>query len=68
MTDRLLRISDILGDKRKNIPALVPVHPATWYRWMEQGRAPKPIKFGRISCWQESAVRKLMEEGHGGQQ
>jgi predicted DNA-binding transcriptional regulator AlpA len=65
MTDRLLRLADIVGSKRKKTAGLIPVHEATWFRWVQSGRVPPPIKFGHISCWPESTIKALMESGIG---
>ena len=40
----LLRESDIIGNKRKGKPALVPVARSTLRVWINRGRFPAPIR------------------------
>lgn len=56
-----LRIRDIIGDRRRGIPGLIPVSAATWYSWIAAQRAPKPVKLGRTSVWRAEDIRTLIE-------
>lgn len=56
--ERLLRINQIVGRS-----GLIPVSRSTWYAMVAAGRAPKPIKLGRVSLWRVSDVRALIAEG-----
>lgn len=56
-----LRIRDIIGDRRRGIPGLIPVSPATWYSWIAAHRAPKPVKLGRTSVWRVEDIRTLIQ-------
>lgn len=57
----LVRLSQILGDKKKGIPAVIPVSKSTWWAGVRTGRYPKPIKLGeRTTCWDVSEIRKLI--------
>lgn len=38
----LLRIWQILGDKKRGIPALIPIGRASFYRGIQEGRYPAP--------------------------
>jgi prophage regulatory protein len=57
-----LRIRDIIGDRRRGIPGLIPVSPATWYSWIAAQRAPKPVKLGRTSVWRVEDIRAFVEQ------
>jgi predicted DNA-binding transcriptional regulator AlpA len=56
-----LRIRDIIGDRRRGMPGLIPMSPATWYSWINTQRAPKPVKLGRTSVWRAEDIRALIE-------
>ena len=38
----------------------VPVSSATWWRWVRDGRAPPPVKLGRITAWRSSDIRAFL--------
>lgn len=57
----LVRLSQILGDKKKGIPPIIPVSKSTWWAGVKSGRYPKPIKLGeRTTCWNVLDIRKLI--------
>jgi predicted DNA-binding transcriptional regulator AlpA len=39
----------------------VPVSQATWWRWIQEGRAPRPVKFGSVAMWRCEDVRAFLE-------
>ena len=50
MAQRVIRISDLASTKGK--PGLLPVSPATFWRWVKEGKAPAPFKLGaNITVW-----------------
>lgn len=58
-----LRIWQILGDKRRGLPALIPVSRSTWYLGIGNGRYPSPIKLSeRISAWRVEDIKKLIDK------
>lgn len=61
--DALLRISQIIGTP--NTPALLNIGRTQFYRLIQEGRFPKPIKLGHMSMWRASdalrAIGKLTE-------
>ena len=64
MSERLLRISDIIPLKKSGKDALVPVSRSTWWAGVKAGRFPQPVKLGpRTTCWKMSDIQKLVEEG-----
>jgi prophage regulatory protein len=44
MAQRVGRISEVATTKHKK--GIVPVSPATWWRWVAEGKAPAPFKLG----------------------
>ena len=57
----LVRLSQILGDKKKGIPPIIPVSKSTWWAGVKSGRFPKPIKLGeRTTCWNVLDIRQLI--------
>ncbi len=58
----LVRLSQILGDKKKGIPPIIPVSKSAWWAGVKSGRYPKPIKLGeRTTCWNVADILKLIE-------
>ncbi|MBW4054385.1 MAG: AlpA family phage regulatory protein [Proteobacteria bacterium] len=59
----LVRLSQILGDKKKGIPPIIPVSKSTWWDGVKSGRFPKPIKLGeRTTCWNVLDIRQLINK------
>jgi len=66
ITKRLLRLRDILGDKKANppIPPMIPISKSSWYAGIEAGRYPKPIYLGpNIAAWRLEDILRLVERG-----
>ena len=60
----LVRLSQILGDKKKGIPAIIPVSKSSWWAGVKSGRYPKPIKLGeRTTCWNVIDIRQIIKDG-----
>ena len=56
-----LNIQQILGNKKANIPALIPVSRKTWLEGCETGLYPKPVKISkRINGWRVADIEKLI--------
>jgi prophage regulatory protein len=63
----LVRLSQILGDKNKGIPPIIPVGKSTWWEGVKSGRYPKPIKLGeRTTCWNVRDIRQLINQSEAG--
>jgi len=59
----LVRLSQILGDKKKGIPPIIPVSKSAWWAGVKSGRYPKSIKLGeRTTCWNVEDIRQLIEQ------
>lgn len=64
-----LRLPQIIGDRKKGIPAIIPVSRATWWAGVASGRYPKGVKLGpNTTAWSVEAIRSLIAntsaEGH----
>jgi len=56
-----LRLNQILGDPRSNIPALIPVSKSSWWAGVNAGRFPRGIKLGpRTTAWTVESIRALI--------
>lgn len=54
-----LRLKQIVGDPGANppIPAIIPVGKSTWWKWVQEGKAPAAIKLGpRITAWRAEEI------------
>lgn len=55
MANNLLRLSQI-------VPGRIPVAPSTWWRWVADGTAPKPVKLGpRTTAWRAEDIERFIE-------
>lgn len=63
--NRLLRLPQIIGGQmRKGAEwePIIPVSKSTWWKWVKEGKAPKPIKQGaKITMWHEDEIAKFIE-------
>lgn len=67
MKRRVGRISDVATTKDKK--GIVPVSPATWWRWCASGRAPAPFKIGpNTTVWDLDQVEQFLAQQAEGQQ
>ncbi|TAN71432.1 MAG: AlpA family phage regulatory protein [Methylobacter sp.] len=56
-----LRIWQIVGDKKRNIPALIPVSRSTFLSRVKDGTYPQPVKLGERSvAWRVEGIRALI--------
>lgn len=57
-----VRLSQILGDKKKGITPIIPVSKSSWWEGIKSGRYPASVKLGeRTTCWRVEDIRKLIE-------
>lgn len=57
-----VRLSQILGDKKKGITPIIPVSKSSWWDGVKSGRYPASVKLGeRTTCWRVEDIRKLIE-------
>lgn len=58
---KLLRLTQIIGDKQKGIEPLIPIGKSSWWNGVKTGRFPQPIKLGsKTTCWRESDILALI--------
>lgn len=61
-----VRLPQIIGDKKRGIPAFIPVSKTAWWDGVKSGRFPKPVKLGpRTTAWRADEVRKLVGNCEG---
>ncbi|NTW65321.1 MAG: AlpA family phage regulatory protein [Nitrospirae bacterium] len=57
----LMRLSQILGDKKKGIQPIIPISKSSWWAGVKAGRYPKPVKLSaRCTCWRVDDIRALI--------
>ena len=48
--------------------AVVPVSASTWWRWIAQGKAPRPVKLSdRVTAWRAEDIQAFMAAQGSGQ-
>jgi prophage regulatory protein len=56
-----LRLKQIIGDKKTNTPALIPVSRSAWWSGIRNGIYPSGVKLGvRTTAWRVESIRALM--------
>ncbi len=56
-----LRIWHIIGNKKTNIPALIPISGTSFLNGVKSGKYPKPVKLGeRTTAWRVEDIRELI--------
>ena len=57
-----LRLAQIIGDKKRNIPALIPISRTSFLNGVKSGIYPQPVKLGeRTTAWKVQDIRELIE-------
>jgi prophage regulatory protein len=57
-----LRIWHIVGNKKTNTPALIPISRSSFLSGVKSGKYPKPIKLGeRTTAWRVEDIRCLID-------
>lgn len=58
-----LRLHQIIPDKRRGTPGLLPIGATTWWAGIRAGRYPAGVKLApRVTAWRAEDIRKLVEE------
>ena len=66
MTDRLIRLPEIIGNKKTGEKGLLSIGATSWWLGVRAGRFPKPVKLGpRTTAWRESEVLEIVKQGAG---
>ena len=58
-----LRIAQIIGDPaaKPPIPPRIPIGRSTWWKWVRDGKAPKPVKLStRTTAWRGADIDELI--------
>lgn len=64
MSKKVIRISEIASTKNKS--GKLPVSHATIWRWVKEGRFPKPFKLGeRITVWNIEDIEFFIAKKQG---
>jgi predicted DNA-binding transcriptional regulator AlpA len=64
MSQRVIRIAELATTKGK--PGKLPVSPTTVWRWVREGRFPKPFKLGdSVTVWNADEVDAFIERQSG---
>ena len=65
----LVRLWQIIGNKKRGIPAVVPYGRSTWIAGVNSGRFPQPVRLGeRTLAWRVEDIRELMTKLSRGEQ
>jgi prophage regulatory protein len=65
MSQRVMRVAEIATTKGKR--GLLPVSPATIWRWVRENKFPAPYKLIEgVTVWDAAAVEAFMAERAGG--
>jgi predicted DNA-binding transcriptional regulator AlpA len=61
MAQRVIRIADLTTTKVKQ--GKLPISPATWWRWVAEGKAPAPFKLGpNVTVWDLDQVEAFLAQ------
>ncbi|SNB45935.1 AlpA family transcriptional regulator [Geobacter sp. DSM 9736] len=53
-----LRLSQIVGNPKQGIPAIIPVSKSSWWAGVASGRYPSPVKLSpRCTAWRVEDIR-----------
>ena len=66
--DRLLRLRQIIGDRKANPPIepIIPISKSSWWAGVASGKYPKPIKLSeRVTVWKASDIEKFIDKVTG---
>ena len=57
-----VRLTQIIGDKKAGIPALIPISRSSWWNGIAEGRYPKGVKIApHTTAWKVETIRALIE-------
>lgn len=64
MTDKLIRIDQIIGNPKKGITGMIQISRSSWWAGVACHRFPQSVKLGsRTTCWRLSEIEHLINEG-----
>ncbi|MGZ7049248.1 MAG: helix-turn-helix transcriptional regulator [Methanobacterium sp.] len=57
-----LRLTQIIGNRKTNIPAVIPISRTSFLNGVKSGIYPQPVKLGeRTTAWKVQDIRDLIE-------
>jgi predicted DNA-binding transcriptional regulator AlpA len=60
--ERLLRLADVIGDRKKGIPGLIPMSRSKFYELIKCGIMPPPLHIGCNSYWKRNSVMAVIDK------
>ena len=64
MTDKLIRIDEIVGNPKKGIQGMIQISKSSWWAGVQCKKFPQSVKLGsRTTCWRKSEIERLINEG-----
>ena len=58
----LLSLPQIVGDRKRNIPPLVPICRSSWWAGVKEGKYPRPVRISpRRVAWRASDIVALLD-------
>lgn len=65
---KFYRLDDVIGNRKKNIPGIIPMSRSAWYDGIKKGVYPHPVKLSeRSSAWRSTDIDALIERLSAGQ-
>ena len=62
-TNSFLRLSQILGDSRRNLSPIIPISKSSWWAGVKSGKYPQPVKLGpRTTAWRASDIQAVIDQ------
>lgn len=60
-TAGFVRLSQIIGDRKRGVVGPIPVSRSTWWAGVKTGRFPQPVKIGpKTTAWRVSDISNLL--------
>jgi len=59
--DPLLKLPDIIGDRKRGIAGLIPMSRSKWYDGIQRNIFPPPLHIGSGSYWRLSAIQAVID-------
>jgi prophage regulatory protein len=57
-----LRLNQIIGDRKRGIPAVIPISRSSFLDGVKSGKYPQPVKLSeRAVAWRIEDIKKLIE-------
>lgn len=68
MSNRFLRIWQIIGDRERGCDPIIPVSKSAWWAGVSSGKYPAPVKLSaRCTAWRSDDIDRLIQELGGAQ-